>query len=45
MTEDQFLKTMIETIKYDDYEKKEEMLTILRNSRPFQVLCKLKKLI
>lgn len=29
MTEDQFLKTMIETIKYDDYEKKEEMLTIL----------------
>ena len=31
MTEDQFLKT-IETIKYDDYEKKEEMLTILRNS-------------
>ena len=25
MTEDQFLKTMIETIKYDDYEKKEEM--------------------
>ncbi len=22
MTEDQFLKTMIETIKYDDYEKK-----------------------
>lgn len=32
MTEDQFLKTMIETIKYDDYEKKEEMLTILRNS-------------
>ena len=23
MTEDQFLKTMIETIKYDDYEKKE----------------------
>ena len=31
MTEDQFLKTMIETIKYDDYEKKEEMLTILRN--------------
>lgn len=32
MTEDQFLKTMIETIKYDDYKKKEEMLTILRNS-------------
>ena len=22
MTEDQFLKTMIETIKYDDYEKR-----------------------
>lgn len=22
MTEDQFLKTMIETIKYDDYRKK-----------------------
>lgn len=32
MTEEQFLKTMIETIKYDDYDKKEEMLTILRNS-------------
>lgn len=32
MTEEQFLKTMIETIKYDDYDKKNEMLTILRNS-------------
>lgn len=32
MTEEQFLKTMIETIKYDDYDKKNEMLTVLRNS-------------
>ena len=32
MDETQFMKTMIETIKYDDYDKKDEMLTILRNS-------------
>jgi len=25
------MKTMIETIKYDDYDKKDELLTILRN--------------
>ena len=32
MTENQFLKTMIETIKYGDYKDKDELLTILRNS-------------
>lgn len=32
MTEIQFMKTMIETIKYDEYDKKDELLTILRNS-------------
>ena len=32
MTEDQFMKTMIETIKYDEYDRKDELLTILRNS-------------
>ena len=32
MTEQQFLKTMIETVKYDDYENKDELLSILRNS-------------
>lgn len=32
MTEAQFLKTMIETIKYDDYKNKDELLGILRNS-------------
>jgi phosphatidylserine/phosphatidylglycerophosphate/cardiolipin synthase-like enzyme len=32
MNERQFLKTMIETVKYDDYEKKDELLGILRNS-------------
>lgn len=32
MTEEQFLKTMIETIKYDDYKNKDELLGILRNS-------------
>ena len=31
MTENQFLKTMIETIKYGDYKDKDELLTILRN--------------
>lgn len=32
MNEKVFLKTMIETLKYDDYEKKDELLTILRHS-------------
>lgn len=32
MNEQKFLKTMIETVKYDDYEKKDELLGILRNS-------------
>lgn len=32
MNESQLMKTMIETIKYDDYDQKEELLTILRNS-------------
>jgi phosphatidylserine/phosphatidylglycerophosphate/cardiolipin synthase-like enzyme len=32
MNEQQFLKTMIETVKYDDYEKKDELLGLLRNS-------------
>lgn len=32
MNEIQFMKTMIETIKYDDYDRKDELLTILRNS-------------
>ena len=32
MTEAQFLKTMIETIQYDDYKNKDELLGILRNS-------------
>jgi len=32
MNESQFMKTMIETIKYDEYERKDELLTILRNS-------------
>ncbi len=33
MEEKTFLKTMIETVKYDDYDRKNELLTILRNSR------------
>ena len=32
MTEAQFMKTLIETIKYDEYENKDELLGILRNS-------------
>lgn len=32
ITEQQFLKTMIETVKYEDYEPKSELLAILRNS-------------
>lgn len=32
MTEQTFLKTMIETVKYEDYDNKSELLTILRNS-------------
>jgi len=32
MNEQQFLKTMIETVKYDDCDKKDELLGILRNS-------------
>lgn len=32
MNEQQFLKTMIETVKYDEYENKDELLGILRNS-------------
>lgn len=32
MDEKQFLKTMIETIKYDEYKNKDELLGILRNS-------------
>lgn len=32
MTEIQFMETMIETIKYDEYDKKDELLTVLRNS-------------
>ncbi len=32
MNEQQFIKTMLETVKYDDYEKKDELLVILRNS-------------
>lgn len=32
MTEAQFLKTMIETIKYDEYRNRDELLGILRNS-------------
>ncbi|QNO14153.1 DUF1669 domain-containing protein [Alkalicella caledoniensis] len=32
MNESQFMKTMIETIKYDEYDRKDELLTILRNS-------------
>ncbi|MEF9936471.1 MAG: phospholipase D-like domain-containing protein [Carnobacterium sp.] len=32
MNEEQFLKTMIETIKYDDIGNKDELLGILRNS-------------
>lgn len=32
MNEQQFLKTMIETVKYDDYDNKDELLGILRNS-------------
>ncbi len=31
--EEQFLKTMIETVKFGDYEKQNELLTILRNSK------------
>ena len=31
MNEQQFLKTMIETVKYDDYDNKDELLVILRN--------------
>ncbi|MCS4463368.1 hypothetical protein JTT01_00275 [Clostridium botulinum] len=34
MDEQQFLKTMIETVKYDDeYSNKDELLGILRNSK------------
>ena len=32
MTEEQFLKTMQETVKYDDYKDKDKLLAILRNS-------------
>lgn len=32
MNEQQFMKTMIETVKYDDIENKDELLGILRNS-------------
>lgn len=32
MNGSQFMKTMIETIKYDEYDRKDELLTILRNS-------------
>ncbi len=32
MNEQQFLKTMIEIVKYDDFENKDELLGILRNS-------------
>ncbi|PGB81742.1 phosphatidylserine synthase [Bacillus toyonensis] len=32
MNEQTFLKTMTETVKYDDYDNKSELLTILRNS-------------
>ena len=32
ITEQQFLKTMMETVKYEDYEPKSELLAILRNS-------------
>lgn len=32
MTEEQFRKTMIETVKYDEYVSKDKLLTILRNS-------------
>lgn len=32
LNEEQFLKTMIETVKYDDYDNKDELLGILRNS-------------
>lgn len=32
MNEQQFLKTMIETIKYDDFDNKDELLGVLRNS-------------
>lgn len=32
LNESQFMKTMIETIKYDEYDRKDELLTILRNS-------------
>jgi phosphatidylserine/phosphatidylglycerophosphate/cardiolipin synthase-like enzyme len=32
MNEQQFLKTMIETVKYDEYNNKDELLGILRNS-------------
>ena len=32
MNEQQFLKTMIETVKYDEYDNKDELLGILRHS-------------
>ncbi len=32
MTEQQFIKTMIETVKYEDIKNKDELLAILRNS-------------
>ena len=32
MNEQQFLKTMIEVVKHDDYEKKDDLLGILRHS-------------
>lgn len=32
MIEQQFLKTMIETVKYDEYDSKDKLLGILRNS-------------
>lgn len=32
MLKENFLKTMIETVKYDDYENQNELLSILRNS-------------
>ena len=32
MNEQQFIRTMIETVKYDDIENKDKLLGILRNS-------------
>ena len=33
MTEQQFIKTMIEIVKYEDIKNKDELLAILRNSK------------